>query len=74
MCGCLYGSHIDTGCIKILHSKEPRIECECVEFVGTLEELEIFDNRKQRRLNTLIEQTPEKMQIAVQHPKFPTFY
>ncbi len=74
LCGCLYGSHIDVGCIKILNSKDPRIECPCDQFVGTLDDLKIYEERKERRLNTLIEREPEKIQIAVKHTKFPKFY
>jgi hypothetical protein len=71
LCGCLYGSHIDVGCIKVL-SKEPRIDCPCKEFIGSLEELWIYDQR-QLRINTLIEQGPEKIEVVVSNG-FPTFY
>ena len=71
LCGHLAGSHIDVKCLKIV-CKDPRIECECKEFVATVEELEIFENRqKLRLLNTLKAVQPEKIQIAV--PNFPNF-
>lgn len=70
-CGCLYGSHIDVGCLKVL-SKDPRIECPCTKFIGTVDELEIYEI-KQERLNTLIEPIPEKIEIVVFNG-FPTFY
>ena len=71
LCGCLYGSHIDVGCMKVL-SKEPRIECPCKKFVGTLEDLD-FHEARERRINTLIERGPEKIEIVVSNG-FPTFY
>jgi len=69
VCGHLHGSHIDVRCLKVI-CQDPHIECHCTEFVGTIEELQIFQDRQARRkLNTLMQAKPEKIQIELKSPR-----
>ena len=61
LCGHLLASHIDVRCLKVM-SKDPRIECDCKGFVGTIPDLEIYE----RRLNTFKEIPSEQIQVEVQ--------
>jgi len=51
LCGHLFASHIDIKCLKVM-SKDPRIECDCRGFVGSIDDLEIYEKRQ---LNTFKE-------------------
>lgn len=72
LCGCLYGSHIDIGCMKVLSKKDPRIDCDCKTFIGTIEDLDYYEKKKQQRLNTLMEAKSEIIEIVVP-TRFPNF-
>ena len=60
LCGHLLASHIDVRCLKVM-SKDPRIECDCQGFVGTIPDLEIYE---QRQLNTFKEIPSEQIQVV----------
>lgn len=64
LCGHYLSSHIDVKCLKII-CQDPRIECHCTEFVGSIEDLEIYEGRQARKLNTLMQVEPEKIQIEL---------
>jgi hypothetical protein len=57
--------------MKVLSKKEPRIECDCKKFVGTVEDLDYYEQR-QARLNTLMEAKSEIIEIVVP-TRFPNF-
>jgi len=65
ICGHNLSSHIDVKCLKVI-CQDPHIECHCTEFVGSIEDLEIYEGRQARKLlNTLIQPIPEKIQIEL---------
>lgn len=62
LCGHLFASHIDVRCLKVM-SKDPRIECDCKGFVGSIDDLEIYEKRQ---LNTFKEIPSGQIQIEIQ--------
>jgi hypothetical protein len=61
-CGHLYASHIDVCCIRVIE-KEPRKECNCRGFVGTIAELQMAMNRQK---NTQIQLDYKERLVAIQ--------
>lgn len=65
LCGHLFASHIDVRCLKVM-CKDPRIECDCKGFVGSIDDLEIHERR---RLNTFKEIETPMIQVANKSPR-----